>query len=157
MTKMNKYNSISTYDVQKWWDKCKNKPGGKWIFSKCLGIVVPYSNSIKPYVHSLDNGVCCIFIKKRRTVCNHINTVHAAALGNLIELAASLAILSREERPRCVVSDYNVRLLKPARTNIWAMATVIGDINKRTEGTVVVRDSENNIIARGTCAWRVWK
>lgn len=152
MTKLN----INKYDVSRLWKVLRGLPGGKWVFSKGLGLVVPYTGSIKPQVLALENGFCQISLKKHRGICNHIGTVHAAAISNLVELAGGLALISRDDSPKCIVSNLSVSFIKPATTDLLASCEVVGDLKKYTKGKVLVKNEQQQVVAKGICEWRVW-
>ena len=64
----------------KLWNRFKNKPAGKWTFSKLLCLKAPYFSSISPVFERLETNYAEIKIKKHRAVLNHIGTVHAIAM-----------------------------------------------------------------------------
>ncbi len=65
-------------------------PGGRWLFSRLVCFRAPYFASIHPLIETLAHGECVVSIRHRRSVTNHIGTVHAIALCNMAELAAGL-------------------------------------------------------------------
>ena len=67
------------------WNKVTAFPKGKWTFSRMLCLKAPYFGSISPLFIELKPNYCEISIKKKRSVLNHIGTVHAIAMCNMAE------------------------------------------------------------------------
>lgn len=66
-------------------------PAGRWLFSKAVCIKVPYFSTIKPQILVMESGKCVVTMNQRRSVQNHIKTVHAIAVCNLCEIAMGMA------------------------------------------------------------------
>ena len=79
-------------NVLKQWQRLKDKPFGRWLFTKIVCWQAPYFGSIHPRIESLEAGRMVVRIKQRRSVQNHIRTIHAIALCNGAELAAGVGI-----------------------------------------------------------------
>ena len=60
---------------------------GRWLFSRIICWKAPYFGSIAPRIEVLEPGRCVVRLRQRRSVQNHIGTVHAIALCNAAELA----------------------------------------------------------------------
>lgn len=106
------------------YNKCTRLPFGKWLFSKLLCYKAPYFNSIKPLFVELRPGYCEIFMKKRRSVTNHIGSVHAIAMCNMSELAAgSMLDASIPSHMRWIPKGMSVSYKKIARTDLTAVCT----------------------------------
>ncbi len=67
-------------------------PGGRWLFARAVCMQAPYFGSIHPRFDELDSGLAKAHIRRRRSVQNHIGTIHAIALCNLAELVAGVGI-----------------------------------------------------------------
>jgi len=96
-------------------------PLGKWLFTKIICIRAPYFSSIKPIIKQLTANEITVSVKKRRSVQNHIGTVHAIALCNACELAAG--VLMEAGLPahlRWIPKGMTVSYLKKASTHIEA-------------------------------------
>jgi hypothetical protein len=69
------------------YEKTLKLPFGRQIFSIYASRKAPYFSTIRPLVKTLEPGRCEIFLKKRRSVQNHIGTVHVIAVANGLEMA----------------------------------------------------------------------
>lgn len=78
---------MNTYALYK---RAQAFPFGNWIFSRAACFMAPYFGSIRPRVESLESGKAVVRFKKRRSVTNHINTVHVIAICNGLELAMGM-------------------------------------------------------------------
>jgi acyl-coenzyme A thioesterase PaaI-like protein len=100
---------------------CLKFPFGKWIFSKMICIKAPYFGSIKPLFVELQPGYCKIHLKKRRSITNHLGTVHAIAMCNVSELAAGTMLeASIPKHMRWIPKGMTVSYQKLAKTNLIA-------------------------------------
>lgn len=79
-------------DVLKQWQRLKDKPFGRWLFTRIVCWQAPYFGSIHPRIESLESGRMVVRIKQRSSIQNHIRTIHAIALCNGAELAAGVGI-----------------------------------------------------------------
>lgn len=67
-------------------------PMANFIFMKVLCSKAPYFSTIKPELLSFEEGKIEIKVKNRKSVHNHIGTVHAIAMCNLAELCGGLTV-----------------------------------------------------------------
>ena len=72
------------------YDKISRKPFGHWLFSRMVCFKAPYFGSIKPRMTVLESNRAEATIAHRRSVTNHLGTVHAIALCNLAEFTGGL-------------------------------------------------------------------
>ena len=141
------------------WKKWATRPAGKRIFSALLGRMIPYTGSIKAYVMSLKPGYCQVILKDRKSVRNHLNSVHAIALMNLAELATGLAMNSAlHSNMRGIVTRLSMDYLKKARGTLTAECQC--DIPRRNEEAEyilegIIRDEVGDIVAVGIATWKV--
>lgn len=100
-------------------------PAGRWLYSKLICRRAPYFASIAPRVEALEPGCCVVRIRDRRSVRNHIGTVHAIALCNMAELAGGLATdATIPGSMRWIPKGMTVRYLAKARGVMTATAKV---------------------------------
>ena len=72
------------------YNKVKDWPFGKRIFSIAFSLFAPYFTTIAPMVSHLAPGKAIVSMQQRWIVQNHIKTVHAIAVCNLVEMAMGL-------------------------------------------------------------------
>jgi acyl-coenzyme A thioesterase PaaI-like protein len=112
------------------WNKLSSQPGGKWIFSRALCLKAPYFGSIRPQFEALKPGYCEVHMRKRRSVLNHLDTVHAIAMCNMAELAGgSMTEVTVPSTHRWIPKGMTVEYLKKATTDLVAVATPMADID----------------------------
>lgn len=146
-------------DIRSMWDRFSNRPGGRWIFSKLLGRMVPYTGSIKPRVLSLSETGARIEMRDRRAVRNHLRSVHAIALANLAELSTGLPLAyAVQPRGRAILVSITVEFLKKARGTLIGSSSFVApkaDRDEDIEIPVEVRDDAGDVVARARARWRV--
>jgi len=69
------------------WDKLRAVPGGDRLFSRGFTWKAPYFRSIRPRFVQVSPNYAALVLSKRRSVQNHIGTVHAIAVCNGLEAA----------------------------------------------------------------------
>ena len=80
--------------VMEKWKRARGSRLGRWLFSRGVGRFAPYTGTIGARVEELEPGRSLVTMRDRRAVRNHLNSVHAVALTNLIELTGSLSIIA---------------------------------------------------------------
>lgn len=105
------------------WERLSRMPAGKWIFTRVVCWKAPYFASIHPRFEALRPGYCEVHMKKRRSVLNHIGTVHAVAMCNMAELAGgTMTDVTIPQSHRWIPKGMTVEYLKKAGTNLRAVA-----------------------------------
>ncbi|MGM1002912.1 hotdog fold domain-containing protein [Acinetobacter haemolyticus] len=113
----------STLDL---WNKASAFPAGKWTFTRMLCLKAPYFSSIAPLFEELKPNYCKISIKKKRSVLNHIGTVHAIAMCNMAELAGgTMTEVTVPSSHRWIPKGMTVEYLKKAETDLIAIASPV--------------------------------
>jgi uncharacterized protein (TIGR00369 family) len=136
------------------WPRISRLPGGRALFSRVMGLLVPYTGSIGAEVEELREGYARVALGDRRAVRNHLQSVHAIALANLVEMTGNLALLySMPADCRMIVAGISMEYLKKARGRLTAEChSPVPTTNARQElpVEVVVKDAAGEVVAKGT-------
>jgi acyl-coenzyme A thioesterase PaaI-like protein len=142
------------------WNRLAPLPGGRWLFSRAFGWFVPYSGSIGALVETLEPGHAVVRLRDRRAVRNHLDSIHAAALVNLGELASGLAMtMALPPDARGIVTALGAEYLKKARGPLVAEARVsvpaLGPepVVHQVEAGIV--DGGNELVCRVRATWQL--
>lgn len=142
------------------WQRLAPWPGGRWLFSRVLGWIVPYTGSISPRVRDLRPGYACVELRDRRRVRNHLNSIHAIALANLGEVTSGLAMLTGlPVNTRGIAVKISTEYFKKARGLLVAethceVPAVQGEDMEHVIHADI-RDRDGDVVARTTACWRL--
>lgn len=138
--------------VLKIWNKSKDSAFRRWVFSFMVCRKAPYFSTIKPRFQVLEVGRAEVSMKKRRSVENHIGTVHAIAMCNLAEIAGgTLTEVSIPASMRWLPKGMTVSYLKVAKTDVTAFATlppVEEGVARDVPAHVDIKDRDGNIVCQ---------
>jgi uncharacterized protein (TIGR00369 family) len=136
------------------WPRISRMPGGRALFSRMMGLLVPYTGALGGEVEELREGYARVALKDRRAIRNHLRSVHAIALANLVEMTGNLALLySLPPDCRMIVAGLSMDYLKKARGRLTAECHApVPASNARQELPieVVVKDAAGEVVAKGT-------
>lgn len=136
-----------------YWNKLKDLPFGKRIYSTLINLYIPYTGSMKSRIVQLEPGFAIVQLKERRAIRNHLRSIHALAIANLAELTGNLALFAgMPGDARLIVKGFDIRYLKKARGIITASAKApILETNEKCELeiTVEIIDETGEIVS--TC------
>jgi uncharacterized protein (TIGR00369 family) len=134
------------------WNVLESLPMGKRLFSRLVGRAAPYTSTIGASVVALRPGFAQVEMVDRKSVRNHLSSVHAVALVNLAELTGNVALAySLPDDARFIVAGLSIEYVKKARGTLTAVSECpIPRSSERREYEVPVsiRDAEGDEVAR---------
>src|SRR4051794_13526310 len=105
------------------WKRSSALPQGRRVFSMAFSRKAPYFGSVHPLFIDLRPNYAELLVKKRRSVENHIGTVHAIALCNGLEAAmGALAEASIPRDKRWIPKGMEVQYTAKATSDITCIA-----------------------------------
>jgi acyl-coenzyme A thioesterase PaaI-like protein len=141
------------------WRRLRPLPGGRWLFARIFGWLVPYSGSVRPRILVLEPGHAEIEIRDRRANRQHLGSMHAVALLNVAEQASGLALLtSLPAGIRGIVTHISMQYFRKARGTIRATCHVSAPTVTQDMEFDVAADCVNHtgdLVARATVRWRL--
>jgi len=98
------------------YNRFKRFPLGNILIGRALAFRAPYFSTILPHVTGLRSGYCRVDIRDRRSIRNHLGSVHAGALCTLSELTVGLAVeVTLPAGLRWIPKEMPVQYVKKAR------------------------------------------
>jgi acyl-coenzyme A thioesterase PaaI-like protein len=135
------------------WDRAKGSRLGRWLFSRAVGRYAPYTGTIGARIEELEPGRAVVTMRDRKAVRNHLQSIHAAALMNMIELTGSLTVfVSMQPDTRMIPIRIETEFIKKARGTVTAEGRCTSPepgFEGEIEGNVTIRDTEGDEVARG--------
>jgi acyl-coenzyme A thioesterase PaaI-like protein len=156
--------------LEKLWTRFSALPGGRRIFSALVGWIVPYSGSVSPRVEELRPGYARIHMQDRRTVRNHLSSIHAIALMNLGEMVTGVALITslphslpKGQSGRAILTKLSMDYLKKARGRITAECVFTQEAVTQalqSEPPLItlnaqLKDKQGQVVATATAVWKV--
>ena len=109
----------------KLWKTMGGNSLGRWFVTKVVCFKAPYFSSIKPLFTKVEPGTVELEFKNRRSVQNHLKTVHAIAMCNAAELAGGICLdVSLSANFRWIPVGMEVKYLKMAKTDLRAVCKI---------------------------------
>lgn len=141
------------------WNTLAPLPLGKWLFSRMLGFMIPYTGSISPYVVEVSAGRAQVRIHDKRNVRNHLRSFHALALANLGEVTTGLALhFALHDEGRAILVKLETEYIKKARGIVTALATCSPSVSP-FKGVHVVEaqlfDNKQELVALTRASWLI--
>ena len=129
------------------------------MFSRMLDVIVPYSGTLGARIVELRPGQCRATLKDRRSIRNHLRSVHAMALANLGELASGLALMMLlPAGMRGIVTKFHIEYFKKARGLLTATSEVSPLTSQEEQQLLVVAvitDEQGEIVAKTFAEWTI--
>ncbi len=141
------------------WNRFGSTGAGRWFVSKLVCFKAPFFNSIKPRFRDVRPGRVEVFFRNRRSVQNHLKSVHAIAMCNAAELAGGVCLdASLSAGLRWIPVGMEVQYLKMAKTDLRAICEI--DEYRWTEPQDVVMpvrvlDANDNQVFRADITMRI--
>lgn len=141
------------------WNKFVQRPLGKRIVSRMIGLMAPYTGTIGAQVLDLAEGYARAQIRDRWGLRNHLKSLHAVALMNLGELTTGMAMMSAVPKGgRGIVLELQMQYVKKSRGTITAesravVPTTPGSHDVWVEGEL--KNAAGELVARARALWRV--
>ena len=141
------------------WDQLHERPAGPWLFSRIIGVAIPYTGTIKPRVREVRPGYARVELLERRRVRNHLRSIHAIALANVGEFTGGLAMTATlPPDVRSILLKLEVEFVKKARGLVTAECWVeVPEVSEPVDHIVrtVVHDSAGDQVCRVAATWRL--
>jgi acyl-coenzyme A thioesterase PaaI-like protein len=141
------------------WGRLHGRPGGRWLFSRFVGRMAPYTGTLKALVLELEPGRALVQLNDRRAVRNHLRSIHAIALANLGELASGLAASAAlPAGVRGIPTVITIEYLRKARGTLTATGTaVLPEVREPTAVDVHadIRDASGATVATMRVRWQL--
>jgi hypothetical protein len=138
------------------WKWCLAVPGGRWLFARLLGWLVPYVGPLGVDVQQLAKGRARVSMRERWTLRNHLRSIHAVALVNLGELTANLALTTLQPKTgRFLVTGVQAEYLKKARGLVTCQTTLSGEWPDIPEGVAEITDRSGDVVCRVKVCWNL--
>ena len=141
------------------WGVMSRLPGGKRAFSKLIGRLAPFTSTIDGRVQTLRPGFAAVRMRDRRSVRNHLDSVHAVALVNFAELTTGLAIMcGLPANGRGILKGLEIEYIKKAR------GTLTGECDCDPPSTAerqtyllhgVIKNESGDVVARAKAHWLI--
>ncbi len=147
--------------ILKMWGKLSKFPGGKVLFSRITGKMIPYTGEMKAVIEELSPGYAKVSLRDRHKIRNHLDSIHAMALANLGEFTTGLAVLSGlPKKSRGIVTQVTAEYLKKARGNVVAESKLQEKIDsllekKTFEVSALIKNPEGEVVTRVKARWLV--
>ncbi len=141
------------------WKTFADKPFGKQLVSRAVGLMAPYTGSITPQIVELGPGHARVQMRDRWGVRNHLRSLHAVALMNLGEVCTGLAVMSTMPAGgRGIVLELGMTYVKKARGTITAESRATlpetpGSHDLWVEGELF--NATGELVARARARWRL--
>ena len=139
------------------WSRLTPLPGGRWLFSRLLGLMIPYTGTLGASIVELEPGHARVELADRRRVRNHLRSIHAIAMTNLGEMSSGLALLgAMPVTVRGILVGIETTYIKKARGRLAAecrceVPVVTESVERIVEAEI--RDAGGDVVAVVKARW----
>lgn len=149
---------MRTDSMLKTWNRLRGNALGRALFHIGLRLSVPYSASTHPRVLELAPGRARVLLRDRQRVRNHLNSIHAIAQANILELTSGLAMMAAlSDAVRGIVTRIEVQYTKKARgpLEVTSECSPPTSLSENTEflAHAEARDAAGDIVSTITVTW----
>lgn len=146
--------------LKKTYDTLTTLPFGKWLFSRCISFMVPYSGTVKPKIVELKEGFCHLTIKDRRKIRNHLGSIHAIALMNAGEMVTGIPLMyTLPESGRAIITHLEMDYKKKARGELHCYCQFELEKGSYEQDEIAlygeIKDSRDDTVALSKAVWKV--
>ena len=134
------------------WERLESIPGGKFLFSKGVQNKAPYFKTANGQAQVVRPNYCEVLVKKKKSVQNHIGTVHVIAICNGLEMAMGVcAETSIPDKLRWIPKGMRVDYTAKAGSDITCIAEIDPDAWKPgdLEVKVTAKDDQGGVVVKG--------
>jgi acyl-coenzyme A thioesterase PaaI-like protein len=147
------------HPVRQWFERARRIPGGLALFSKALGVYIPYTGSTGAEIQFIGDGEAIVRLPDRRRVRNHLDSLHAIALASVGELSTGLAVIGAlPGSGRMIMRHLEVEYHSKARGDVIATGRARFPVTPgrhEVAATSEVRDANGNLVTTVTATWVV--
>lgn len=148
---------INAQTLLRGWATLSKVPGGKALFSKLVGNAAPYTSTIGAQIEALEPRHATLTMRDRRAVRNHLGSIHAIALANLVEKTSGVAMMSGlPPGMRGIVTHIEITYVKKARGTLTATSNA-PEITPGEAGTYLAKaeifNAEGVLVCHGQATW----
>ncbi len=142
------------------WQRLSRMPFGKRIFSWVVGRTAPYTGTIGAVYTDVRPGYAQAELRDRRSVRNHLASIHAVALVNLAEMTSGVALMTAlPPGVRGIVTGLSIEYLKKARGTLIATTTATAPADVREpithEVVATIVDRDGDVVAVCRVQWKL--
>jgi uncharacterized protein (TIGR00369 family) len=146
-------------DLYTMWRRLSALPGGRWLFSRGAGMFAPYTGTMNAEVLELAPRHARVKLPDHHRVRNHLKSIHAVAMVNLVEMTGSLALMAAlPDAGNMIPIHLEIDYLKKARGDLVAECEVAPfplDADNEVSPEVIVRDMAGVEVARARLRCRI--
>ncbi|MBI5496593.1 MAG: YiiD C-terminal domain-containing protein [Deltaproteobacteria bacterium] len=142
--------AIPRVDLVTWFNRLSAFPMGREALDRVLWRVVPFNVALKPAVTRVSLDEVQVSLRMRRTMANHLGSMHAAALFTVGEYVQGLAIMANTGAmgAELILVTQHIDYTAKARGDVLAEARITEETRQqvragleRGENTEVVLES----------------